>query len=135
MLISSSSSAQNWETNFQKAKTLANESKNNIVLVFSGSDWCAPCIKLDNNIWQSDEFQSHAKKNWVLLKADFPRKKSNKLSKEQTKLNSQLADKYNQNGIFPLVVILDYKGNVLGQTSYKNISPAEYVALLKGFKS
>lgn len=133
-LIGSLSFAQEWETNFDKAAAKAEASKHNIILVFSGSDWCAPCIKLDKNIWQSAEFRSYAKDNWVLLRADFPRKKDNRLSETQTALNAALAEKYNKNGHFPLVVVMDPKGNVLGETSYKNISPAEYVALLKEFK-
>ncbi len=127
--------AQKWETNYKEARTLASETNHSILLVFSGSDWCAPCMKLDKQIWQSEEFKSSVKQNWVLLKADFPRKKSNKLSKEQTALNAELAEKYNKNGIFPLVMVLDSDGNVLGQTSYKNITPSEYVALLNEFKS
>lgn len=127
--------AQKWETNYEEARSLASEANRNILLVFSGSDWCAPCIKLDRKVWQSQEFKSSVKQNWVLLKADFPRKKSNKLSKEQTALNAELAEKYNKNGIFPLVVVLDSDGNILGQTSYKNITTSEYVALLKEFKS
>tara|TARA_R110002167_G_scaffold108398_11_gene276823 strand:+ start:215 stop:649 length:435 start_codon:yes stop_codon:yes gene_type:complete len=135
LLVSTISNAQEWETNYDQAVARALESKHNIILVFSGSDWCAPCIKLDKNIWQSQAFQSYAKENWVLLRADFPRKKSNKLSEKQMALNAELADKYNKNGHFPLVVVLDPSGNVLGETSYKNISPNEYVALLKEFKS
>lgn len=127
--------AQKWEVNLDNAMDLATKSNHNIVLVFSGSDWCAPCIKLDRNIWQSEEFQSYAKENWVLLKADFPRKKSNKLPKEQSELNAQLAEKYNVDGHFPLVVVMDPNGNVMGRTGYKDITPNEYIALLKKFKS
>lgn len=134
LMVSSAGNAQNWETNWSDASARAKESNHNIVLVFSGSDWCAPCIKLDKNIWQSTEFQNYAKKHWVMLRADFPRKKANKLSGEQTAENAALAEKYNQKGYFPLVVLLDADGNVLGQTGFKNISPKEYIELLKAFE-
>ena len=68
-----------------------------------------------------------------MLKADFPKKKANKLSKEQQDKNDLLAEKYNQNGYFPLVVVLDKTGKVLGTTGYKNITPAEYIKLLSSF--
>ena len=126
--------AQDWKTNFVEAKTLATEEHKNIILVFSGSDWCAPCIKLERNIWESQEFKSHAASNWVLLKADFPRKKSNRLSKEHTKENEMLADNYNPNGYFPLVVMLDASGKILGTTAYKDISPSEYITHLQSFE-
>jgi thioredoxin-related protein len=122
--------AQKWETNFEKAKQLASEKGENILLVFSGSDWCAPCMKLEKNIWGSSEFIEDSKQHFVLLRADFPRKKSNSLSKEQQKQNEKLAEMYNKQGLFPLVAVLDKDGKLLGTTGYKNISPKEYLALL-----
>jgi thioredoxin-related protein len=113
---------------------MAKESNRNIVMVFSGSDWCAPCIKLDKSVWQSQEFQDFAKDHWIMLRADFPRKKANQLPEDQKMKNAQLAEKYNKNGYFPLVLVLDPNGNILGQTGYKNISVKEYMALLKSFE-
>jgi len=126
--------SQNWNLNLDNAKSLASQENKNIVLVFSGSDWCAPCIKLEKNIWESPEFQKAAKNDWVLLKADFPRKKANRLSKEQTNENEMLAEKYNPNGYFPLVVIMDASGKVLGTTAYKDFSPSEYIKHLQSFE-
>ena len=126
--------AQEWNFSFDKAKETAFKDSKNIVLVFSGSDWCAPCIKLEKNIWESPEFQKAAESNWVLLKADFPRKKANRLSKEQTVENELLAEKYNPNGFFPLVVVLDASGKVLGTTAYKDFSPSEYINHLQSFE-
>ncbi len=122
--------SQNWTTFLEVAKTEAISSNKNILLVFSGSDWCAPCIKLDRTIFQSDVFKAEAEKKWVLLKADFPKKKGNALSETQTESNKKLAEKYNKEGNFPLVVLLDATGKVLGITGYKNVSPTEYVQLL-----
>jgi thioredoxin-related protein len=122
--------SQNWTTSLDLAKTEAISSNKNILLVFSGSDWCAPCIKLDRAIFQSDVFKAEAEKKWVLLKADFPKKKGNALSEAQTENNKKLAEKYNKEGNFPLVVLLDATGRVIGITGYKNISPTEYVQLL-----
>lgn len=126
--------AQDWQLNLDKAKSIASLQNKNIVLVFSGSDWCGPCIKLDKNIWATNEFQKVAGENWVLLKADFPRKKANRLSKEQTSTNEMLAEKYNPNGYFPLVQVLDDTGKVLGTTGYKDFSPSEYIKHLQSFE-
>ena len=134
-ITSSGLCAQHWETNWKEASAKATKTNHNIVLVFSGSDWCAPCIKLDQNIWQSPEFQHYADTHWILLRADFPRKKGNKLSAEQTAENAKLAEKYNQNGYFPLVVILNCNGEVLGTTGYKNVSADDYIKILKGLES
>lgn len=133
-LISSISFAQDWKTNFEEAKKIATAESKNIILVFSGSDWCAPCIKLDRNIWQSEEFKKESAENWVLLKADFPKKKANLLPEEQKKANDALAEKYNREGSYPKVVILNKEGTILGILGYKNVSPTEYIAMIKSFE-
>lgn len=125
--------AQEWHTNFDTAKELAEHQNKPIVLVFQGSDWCAPCIKLDKEIWSTEEFKTQAEKKFILLKADFPRRKKNTLSEVQKVQNAKLADKYNKRGMFPLVVVLTAKGELLGATGYKQISPIEYVSLLTSF--
>ena len=130
VFMSSLSYSQNWQSNFEAAKTLALKENKNILLVFSGSDWCAPCIKLENIVWKSEAFKSESDKNWVIYKADFPKKKANQLTPELMESNNRLAEKYNRNGNFPLVVLLDKTGKVIGMTGFKNISPAEYIQLI-----
>ena len=130
LAISNFAVSQEWQTNFEEAKKIATEQDKNVVIVFSGSDWCAPCIKLDKNIWQSEAFKKEAKDEWVLVKANFPRKKANELSKEQTEHNRKLAEKFNGEGSFPLVVVLDKNGKVLGKMGFKNVSPEEYIKMI-----
>lgn len=126
--------SQKWNTTFEDAKIKAEKENKNILLVFSGSDWCGPCIKLDRVVWQSSEFQAEAAKNWSTYKADFPKKKANKLAPELEKINNQLAEKYNKNGSFPLVLLLDKKGKIIGMTGFKNITAAEYIQLIHSFE-
>jgi thioredoxin-related protein len=125
--------AQEWQTDFEKAKKIASKDSIPIILVFQGSDWCAPCIKLDREIWSTDTFKNYAKKNFVMLQADFPRRKKNALSETQIKANAKLAETYNKSGIFPFVVVLDNKGKVLGQTGYKKTTPSAYIEDLNNF--
>ena len=134
LAISNFAVSQEWQTNFEEAKKIATEQDKNVVIVFSGSDWCAPCIKLDKNIWQSDTFKKEAVEDWIVVRADFPRKKANELSKEQTEHNRKLAEKYNLEGSFPLVVILDKNGKVLGKMGFKNVSPEEYIKMIHAFE-
>lgn len=133
LFTSSFFQAQNWQSNFEQAKELATKEGKNIVLVFSGSDWCAPCMKLEKNIWNSEEFKAEAQQNWIIYKADFPKKKANQLSEELTQQNKLLAEKYNKGGSFPLVVLLDSSGKVLGITGFNNSSPQEYINLIHSF--
>ncbi|WP_218598335.1 thioredoxin family protein [Polaribacter sp. NJDZ03] len=125
--------AQEWLTDINVAKKNATKESKPIILVFQGSDWCAPCIKLDREIWSTETFKKYAKENYVLLKADFPKRKKNKLSEEQTKSNALLAEKYNKQGFFPFVVVLDSNGKVLGESSYKKTTPLNYIKELNTF--
>ena len=105
----------NWLTNFDQAKIEATQSKKYIILYFSGSDWCAPCIRLKTEIFESAAFVEFAEDNLVLANADFPRLKKNQLEKTQIKHNEALADKYNPEGKFPLTILLDASGRSMKQ--------------------
>jgi thioredoxin-related protein len=126
--------SQNWKTNFEEAKTQAMNENKNILLVFSGSDWCAPCIKLDKTVWQSEEFKKESESKWVIYRADFPKKKVNQLDSALTESNKKLAAQYNAEGYFPLVLLLDKTGTVIGVDGYKNISAAAYIQLIHSFE-
>ena len=126
--------SQNWKTNFDEAKAQSISENKNILLVFSGSDWCAPCIKLENTIWKSEDFKKESEQKWVIYKADFPKKKANLLSAELTTRNKKLAEQYNKSGNFPLVLLLNKTGSVLGITGYKNVTPREYIQIIHSFE-
>lgn len=84
-----------------------------IVLYFSGSDWCAPCIQFKKKFVQAPEFQAFAQNNLVVLQVDFPRLQKNKLPLAQEKANESLADQFNPKGIFPLILVLDVQQKIL----------------------
>lgn len=107
--ISFSQQVNTLESSLTKAK----QEQKKVLLYFSGSDWCAPCIKFKKTFIQNEAFQSFASENLIVVNADFPRLKKNALSAEQTTENEKLADKYNANGIFPLVLLLDENGKVI----------------------
>ena len=102
-----------WEPNFDTAKKTAKEKHELILLNFSGSDWCGPCIVLRKNYLETDAFANFSENKLVLVNADFPRKKKNIGTPEQVKRNDALAEKYNKEGVFPLTLILNSDGKVL----------------------
>ena len=104
-----------WLTNFEQAKLEASQTKKCILLNFSGSDWCMPCIRLKSEIFSSEVFTAFAGNNLILANADFPRLKKNQLDKNQVQHNEVLAEKYNPHGKFPLTILLDSHGAVISQ--------------------
>jgi len=104
----------NAQNRMETAKKEAAEKNELIVLNFSGSDWCIPCIKLHKNIIEKEDFKKLQEDHIIVyLNADFPRNKKNQLSAEMNKENAKLADQYNPKGIFPYTLLLNKDGKVL----------------------
>lgn len=99
-----------WVTSIAEARELAAEKELPILLVFSGSDWCKGCILLDRNVFTDESFLNSSGKSFIPLRADFPRKKKNRLSDEATSENNKLASEFNPNGTFPHLVLLHADG-------------------------
>jgi thioredoxin-related protein len=111
-----------WMTNMDSARAMAKKDHKLILLYFSGSDWCIPCISLRNAVYNTEAFTKFAGDNIILVNADFPRKKKNQLSKEQQAVNDKLAEQYNPTGIFPYTLLLDSDGKKIKtwEGYYKN---------------
>jgi uncharacterized protein YyaL (SSP411 family) len=119
-----------WHSDLAAALQQAKAANKPVLAVFSGSDWCKPCIMLKQEVFDQPEFQRYAQDKLVLARFDFPRSKKNKLPAEQTKQNEQAAARYNQEGSFPLVLLLSPEGRVLAKTGYRPGGPAAYDAYL-----
>ena len=102
-----------YASNWDDTKAQAKQENKLILLKFSGSDWCGPCIQLQKVIFDDPVFEQFAHEKLVLFKADFPRLKKNQLPKEQQAINDQLAETYNPEGEFPCMVLIDAQGNTL----------------------
>lgn len=134
LLISASTPSPNWMTDYDQAVAKAQQADKAILMVFSGSDWCRPCIQLEQEVFETDTFKALSNAHFVLLKVDFPRAKKNRLSKEQTAQNAQLAEKYNPQGAFPLSVILSNDLVVLGKINgYQARRGEAYLGKIKEF--
>jgi thioredoxin-related protein len=117
-----------WLLDFDQAKQIAKENNKLILLNFSGSDWCAPCIKMKKDIFDKSEFQDFANQHLVLVRADFPRHKKNQLAVAQKEHNEQLAERYNPKGKFPLTILLDAGGKKIYEwDGYQQMSVEEFL--------
>lgn len=122
--------AATWNTDLVAALQQAKTTQKPVLAVFSGSDWCKPCIMLKQEVFDKPEFEQYANDKLVLARFDFPRSKKNKLPATQTKLNEQAASQLNNEGTFPLVVLLSPEGKVLAKTGYRPGGPTAYDAYL-----
>ncbi len=123
-----------WLGDFNEAKTEAMQQHKLILINFSGSDWCGPCIRLRKEILESATFEDYAAGHLVLVRADFPRQKKNQLSPAQVKLNEALADKYNAEGKFPYTLLVDENGKILYQwDGFPNESADQFITQIDQF--
>ena len=104
-----------WLNDMGEAKLAAQKDHKHILLNFSGSDWCGPCIRMHREIFDNEAFKMMADTDLVLVNADFPRMKKNQLPARQQEINNAMADQYNPQGKFPFTVLLNANGKVLRQ--------------------
>ncbi|WP_299219128.1 thioredoxin family protein [uncultured Aquimarina sp.] len=120
-----------WLTDFETAKQVSEDTKKPILMYFTGSDWCAPCIMLREDFFSTEKFKNQSQKV-VLLKVDIPRR-MDIISEEQLKANKKLLSKYNKQGGFPNIIAMDHNGKVLGsQGSYSSSlrDPSRYFSFV-----
>lgn len=101
-----------WFTDYKKAEAVAKEKKLPILALFTGSDWCPYCIKLEKEVLKTSAFKKATDGKFVLLYLDFPRKKE--LPAAQVRQNKELSGKYGVQG-YPTTVVLNADGKVLGR--------------------
>ena len=119
---------EGWLTDFAAAKKAAAEKKLPVFALFTGSDWCPWCVRLEKEVLSTDAFKNYAKDSLVLLFLDFPRR--TQLPEAQAKANRELAEQYGVRGD-PTALLLDAAGKVLGKTGYRQGGGEAYVANLK----
>jgi thiol:disulfide interchange protein len=93
-----------WMTDLDKAFEKAKAEKKAVLVEFTGSDWCPPCIAMRKNVFSQKEFIDAASKNFILVELDFPKK-----DEELAKKNEPFAKKYQIEG-FPTVVLFNSEG-------------------------
>jgi thioredoxin-related protein len=105
-----------WLVNLDEAKNKAARENKPILMYFTGSDWCPPCIALKNDFFASEKFQKEYVESFVFVMIDYPRRKDI-LSEQQLKYNRTIIDKYNPTKTFPKVLVLNENGEELGKIS------------------
>jgi|SRR6476620_3018048 len=128
LLFSALGFSQQWKQNLKESLREAARQDKKVLLYFSIAEACDACKSLEKNVWDTPEFKTFARENYILVKADF----SEAVDIEDRAENLLIVEKYNKDGFFPLVVIMDSNAKVLGKTGiYKNEEPTAYIESLK----
>jgi thioredoxin-related protein len=120
--------AQQWNSDLEQAQREAAREGKKVLLYFSASGHCAPCQDLEEKVFSSDEFKAYAGKHFVLVKPEF----DDKATFAEKADNLLIVEKYNKDGFFPWVVILDPSGKAINKVGqYNNESPIAYLKRLE----
>ncbi len=110
----------------------ARDSQRDLFLLFTGSDWCPPCRKLEAEILEQVEFLQAANKDFVLVKIDFPRNPP--LPEAQAARNEEWSRKY---GIsqFPTIAVVDRDLRPIGFLGYAEGGPQPFLNSLNELRN
>jgi thioredoxin-related protein len=116
-----------WLTNLEEAKKKAKAEKKDILIDFTGSDWCGWCIRLKKEVWSTPKWTEEGPKKYILVELDFPRRTPQ--SAEIKKYNAALQAEFGVRG-FPTIALLDSEGRPYGMTGYQKGGPEAYLSHL-----
>lgn len=112
-----------WMTDYAEATAAARKQQRPMLLLFTGSDWCPPCKRLERSIMDTNFFAQFARENLVLVLLDFPKRKQ--LAPELRKQNEALAERFGVHA-YPTVLLLTPEGEPLGKLGYAEGGPKAY---------
>jgi thioredoxin-related protein len=120
--------SESWTEDFEAAQKKAKAENKPMMLEFTGSDWCPPCMALHKNVFSQSAFKKYADESLVWVRLDFPRSQSQ--SSELKKQNNDLAESYGIRG-FPTILLVEPDGELIAQTGFRRLSPEGYAAHLQ----
>ena len=127
--LAATAQAGDFLTDFEAGKKKATAENKPLLVKFTGSDWCPPCMKLNKEVFSKSAFKSAVEKDFVVVVLDFPRKK--KLPAAQTKANKEVAKKYSLRS-YPTVMLMESDGKVFKSMSgYAGGGVKTYLKTLK----
>ena len=117
-----------WTDDFDAARKLAEKDAKPMLVLFTGSDWCIWCQRLEEQVLSQHAFSTVIPKEMVAVFLDFPNDGSVKPQRRMR--NEELARKYGVRG-FPTVLLMDAEGKPFARTGFRPGGPEAYVKHLR----
>jgi len=102
------SAEEGWVVSFEEAKKKAKEEGKDILIEFTGSDWCPPCKALKAKVFDTEVFKTKTPEKYILLKVDNPRDKSMQSEEEKAQYPKMSAE-FKVSGV-PTIILADNQG-------------------------
>ena len=120
-----------WSEDAQAALETARKVDKDLLLFFTGSDWCPPCKLLNDEVFSQEDFQFEASRHFVLVKLDFP--KDTPQTEKLKAQNKEMASRYGVES-YPTVVLMDINSKPYAITGYQEGGVANYLGALEEFR-
>ncbi len=104
-----------WMLDYDKGMKLASSENKAILILFTGSDWCPACIRMEKEVFSQPEFKDYAARNLILVMVDFPKKYAQ--TTRVKKLNQELQKKYDAHS-YPTLIYLFPNGKLMGSLRF-----------------
>lgn len=114
-----------WSDDFENAQKQARAQNKDLLVAFSGSDWCGWCVRLEKEVFTQAPFTEKASESFVPVYVDLPQDKE-RLSPAAKRQNEGLAARYRIDR-FPTVLLIDTDGDIIAQTGYLEGGPENYL--------
>jgi len=118
-----------WYDDFDKAVAVAKAEGKDLLVDFTGSDWCGWCVRLHKEVFAHDEFNQGVKDKYILVLLDYPRSPEAKAKVPNPERNAELQKKYAIRG-FPSILLMNADGEVFARTGYLRGGPGAYLTHL-----
>ncbi len=118
-----------WTDDFEAAQKRAAKEAKPMLVLFTGSDWCIWCKRLEGEVFSQEAFSKAIPKEMVAVFLDFPSDESLVTPARRMK-NEWLGRIYGIRG-YPTVLLMDAKGEVFAKTGYRPGGAEPYVEHLR----
>ena len=117
-----------WSDDPKGAIETATKEKKDLLLLFTGSDWCPPCQKLEQEVFVDEDFYAEAEGHFVFVKFDFLK---NSPLREEVKLkNEEWSKKFGVDS-FPTIVLVDAKLKPYAFAGYEKGGAENFLGMLE----
>jgi thiol-disulfide isomerase/thioredoxin len=120
------------EDNMPAAMEKAKAEGKDILIDFTGTDWCIWCIRLKDEVFNQSEFKETIPDKFVLVMLDFPRDKPQ--TDEVRAHNAEWQQKFEIRG-YPTIVLADANGEEYARTGYREGGPTPYIEHLNELRA
>ena len=125
--------AKTWNT-YHSAMQMSRQTGRPVMLVFSGSDWCSWCRRLESEVLRTQQFSTWAEANVLAVYVDFPQ--GHMLPTALAQQNEQLKQRFSAHvQYYPTVLFVNANQQVIGKMGFVEGGPDDWIQQAQAFAS